>query len=98
MINEVDTNGDHTIDFNEFLSLMAHKMKDSDTEEDLKEIFKVFDRDGNNLISSEDFRNIMNNLGECLTVEETNEMFREVDDDNDGNITFEEFVRMMMTK
>lgn len=98
MIHEVDTNGDHTIDFDEFLSLMAHKMKDSDTEGELKEIFKVFDRDGNNLISSEEFRHIMNNLGESLSVEETDEMFREVDGDNDGNITFEEFVRMMVAK
>merc|ERR1712118_654492 len=43
MINEVDGNG--TIDFPEFLSLMARKMKDTDTEEELIEAFKVFDRD-----------------------------------------------------
>ena len=36
-----------TIDFPEFLSLMARKMKDTDTEEELVEAFKVFDRDGN---------------------------------------------------
>ena len=33
------TNG--TIDFPEFLSLMARKMKDTDTEEELIEAFKV---------------------------------------------------------
>lgn len=50
MINEVDADGNGTIDFPEFLSLMARKMRDTDTEEELIEAFKVFDRDGNGLI------------------------------------------------
>ena len=41
MINEVDADGNGTIDFPEFLSLMARKMKDTDTEEELVEAFKV---------------------------------------------------------
>ena len=41
MINEVDADGNGTIDFPEFLSLMARKMKDTDTEEELIEAFKV---------------------------------------------------------
>ena len=52
MINEVDADGNGTIDFPEFLSLMARKMKDTDTEEELIEAFKVFDRDGNGFISA----------------------------------------------
>ena len=42
MINEVDADGNGTIDFPEFLSLMARKMKDTDTEEELIEAFKVW--------------------------------------------------------
>ena len=34
MINEVDANGNGTIDFPEFLSLMAREMKDTDIDED----------------------------------------------------------------
>ena len=41
MINEVDADGNGTIDFPEFLNLMARKMKDTDTEEELIEAFKV---------------------------------------------------------
>ena len=33
MINEVDADGNGTIDFPEFVSLMTRKMKDIDTEE-----------------------------------------------------------------
>lgn len=63
MINEVDADGNGTIDFPEFLSLMARKMKDTDTEEQLIEAFKVFDRDGNGLISAAELRHVMTNLG-----------------------------------
>ena len=63
MINEVDADGNGTIDFSEFLSLMARKMKDTDTEEELVESFKVFDRDGNGLISAAELRHVMTNLG-----------------------------------
>ncbi len=96
MINEVDCDGNGTIDFPEFLSLFARKMRDTDTEEELTEAFKVFDRDGNGLISVEELKHVMTNLGEKLTDEEINEMIKEADVNNDGKINYEEFVRMMM--
>ena len=98
MINEVDADGNGTIDFTEFLSLMARKMKDTDSEEELKEAFKVFDKDGNGFISASELRHVMTNLGEKLTDEEVDEMIREADIDGDGQINYEEFVKMMMSK
>merc|ERR1712242_653940 len=98
MINEVDADGNGTIDFPEFLSLMARKMKDTDTEEELIEAFKVFDRDGNGFISAAELRHVTTNLGEKLTDEEVDEMIREADVDGDGQINYEEFVKMMMAK
>ena len=35
MINEVDIDGNGTIDFKEFIGIMARKMRDSDSEEEL---------------------------------------------------------------
>ena len=95
MINEVDADGNGTIDFPEFLSLMARKMKDTDTEEELIEAFKVFDRDGNGFISAAELRHVMTNLGEKLTDEEVDEMIREADVDGDGQINYEEFLRQI---
>ncbi|XP_030217708.1 calmodulin-alpha-like [Gadus morhua] len=46
MINEVDADGNGTIDFPEFLTMMARKMKDTDSEEEIREAFRVFDKSG----------------------------------------------------
>uniref|UniRef100_A0A4X1VR86 EF-hand domain-containing protein n=1 Tax=Sus scrofa TaxID=9823 RepID=A0A4X1VR86_PIG len=53
MINEVDADGNGTIDFPEFLTMMARKMKDTDSEEEIREAFCVFDKDGNGYINEE---------------------------------------------
>ena len=81
--------GNGTIDFPEFLTMMARKMKDTDTEEELREAFKVFDKDGNGLISAIELRHVMTNLGEKLTDEEVDEMIREADEDGDGHINYQ---------
>ncbi|KAH8059907.1 hypothetical protein JL720_13717 [Aureococcus anophagefferens] len=86
MINEVDADGNGTIDFPEFLTMMARKMKDTDSEEEILEAFKVFDKDGNDLAA--ELRHIMTNLGEKLTDEEVDEMLREADIDGDGQINY----------
>ena len=42
---------------------MARKMKDTDSEEEIREAFKVFDKDGNGTISAAELRHVMTNLG-----------------------------------
>ncbi|KAL6971691.1 myosin I light chain Cam2 [Sarracenia purpurea var. burkii] len=97
MISEVDADGNGTIEFPEFLTLMANKMKETDAEEELKEAFKVFDKDQNGYISANELRHVMINLGEKLTDEEVDQMIREADLDGDGLVNYEEFVQMMTT-
>ena len=43
MIREVDIDGNGEIDFDEFLTMMAKKLKETDLEEDIREAFRVFD-------------------------------------------------------
>lgn len=40
MVNEVDINGNGTIEFNEFLLMMSKKMKSAEGEDELKEAFR----------------------------------------------------------
>ncbi|KAF5740522.1 calmodulin-like protein 8-like [Tripterygium wilfordii] len=96
MISEVDTNENGTIEFGEFLNLMARKMKENEADEELKEAFKVFDKDQDGYISPNELRRVMMNFGEKLTDEEVEEMIKEADLDGDGQINYEEFVRMML--
>jgi len=51
MIREVDRDGNGTIDFNEFLDLMANKLRDTDLEEEYLTAFRIFDRDGDGLLN-----------------------------------------------
>ncbi|KAJ4819915.1 Calmodulin [Rhynchospora pubera] len=100
MIKEVDADNtlSHTVDFNEFLTLMAHKLKDKESEEELREAFRVFDKNQDGFISGAELRHVMTNLGEKLTNEEVQEMVREADTDGDGQINYDEFVRVMIAK
>ncbi len=70
----------------EFLTMMARKMKDTDSEEEIREAFKVFDRDNNGFISAAELRHVMTSIGEKLTDDEVGEMIREADQDGDGRI------------
>ncbi|KAJ4764627.1 Calmodulin [Rhynchospora pubera] len=81
MIREVDINGNGTIEFNEFTILMARKLMETDTDEEMKEAFEVFDKDHNGLISPSELRHVMRNLGENLTDDEVAQMIREADID-----------------
>ncbi len=71
------------------------RLQDADTEEELREAFKVFDKDGNGFISAAELRHVMTNLGEKLTDEEVDAMVREADTDGDGQVDYIEFAKMM---
>ena len=75
---------------------LSNKSKDVDTENELIEVFRVFDRDGNGFIIPGELKNVMAGVGERLSDGEVTEMIREVDIDEDGQINYEEFVAMMI--
>ena len=61
MIDEVDADGNGTIDFPEFLAMMTWKMRDNDSE--MKEVFKVFDTDGDGYISAAELKHVLTSFG-----------------------------------
>ncbi len=79
-----------SFDFTEFLTLMARWLKKKDnSEEEIREAFKVFDKDGNGRVSCSELRHVLTNIGECLTEDEVNEMFAEVNGDPNGDVSYE---------
>jgi calmodulin len=75
--------------------MMARKMKDTDSEEEIREAFKVFDRDNNGFISAAELRHVMTSIGEKLTDDEVDEMIREADQDGDGRIDCQFYAHLM---
>ncbi|XP_002129194.2 calmodulin-like [Ciona intestinalis] len=98
-IEEADAEGMGWVDVAEFLTIMAGKVKEPvDTEDTIKEAFRVFDKESNGFIAAAELRQVMTSIGESLTEEEVEEMIRNADMDGDGQINYEDFVTRMMTK
>lgn len=98
MINEVDVDSDGSIDFPEFLTMMARKMKDTDSEAEIAEAFKVFDRNGDGKISAAELRHVLTSIGEKLSDYEVDKMIEEADTNNDGEIDIKEFTQLLVGK
>lgn len=98
MVNGVDQDGNGSIEFNEFLQMMSKKMKGAEGEDELREAFRVFDKNNDGLISNSELRHVMTNLGEKLSDEEVDDMIKEADIDGDGMVNYEEFVTILTSK
>ena len=67
MIEEVDKDKNGVIDFYEFLLLMERNMREKNEDQELKEIFDLFDREVKGAINHEDLAYAMECLGEKLS-------------------------------
>ncbi|XP_067682358.1 calmodulin-like [Haliotis asinina] len=95
MINEVDADGNGTIDFDEFLTMMCRRLNTYDEESELREAFDVFDKDGDGRISVEELQITMRELGNVIADDDIQAMITLADIDGDGKVNFTEFVKMM---
>ena len=91
----VDPDGLGSLSFEEFLNLMATKMSEKDTKDEILKAFRLFDDDDTGKITFKNLKRVAKELGESLTDEELQEMIEEADRDGDGEISQEEFLRIM---
>ncbi|XP_044585695.1 troponin C-like [Cotesia glomerata] len=98
-IMEVDTFGSGEAKFEDFCTIVARFMEeDVDIETlktELKEAFRLYDREGNGYITTECFREILSEIDENLNNDELDMMIEEIDADGSGTLDFEEFVEAM---
>ena len=59
---------------------------------------QVFDTNGDGVISREELKAMMLNLGEDLSDRDIDSMIKAVDTDGDGMVNFEEFVNLLDAK
>jgi len=97
MIDEVDTDCNGSIEFDEFLLLISNKIRMDSVEDELRDAFKVFDKDNDGYLTAPELRDVMMNLGDPMTVEDITEMVREADTNGDGKIEYSEFVQQIMS-
>ncbi|KAK9985166.1 hypothetical protein SO802_034691 [Lithocarpus litseifolius] len=94
LIQKTDKNSNGLIEFSEFITLVAPDLlpaKSPYTEDQLRQLFRIFDRDGNGFITAAELAHSMAKMGHALTAEELTGMIKEADLDGDGTINFEEF-------
>ena len=96
MIKEVDEKKTEKIALPEFLMLISRKVQDIDEQEELRQAFKIFDRDNKNFISTTELHYVMNNIGEKLSEMEVNDMIKEADPNNTGHVDYHSFVKMLL--
>jgi calmodulin len=101
MVQEVDEDGNGEIDFDEFLSLMVSKNSQLDSMGEMKEAFKIFDRDGKGYISIEGIKEVFHHIGQMITDEECKALI--IENDTTGSyyttgevkLEFNDFVNLM---
>ncbi|GAB1609567.1 calmodulin-like isoform X1, partial [Argonauta hians] len=91
----VDNAGKRKLTDQDVVSIISKQQITQDTDEELKEAFRVFDKDGNGYISCAELRHVLTNLGEKLTHEEVDEMIREADITADGRVNYDDFVKIL---
>ncbi|XP_050372653.1 probable calcium-binding protein CML16 [Argentina anserina] len=97
LLNNMDANGNGAVEFEELVNAILPNMNDEIlvNQEQLMEVFRSFDRDGNGYITAAELAGSMAKMGHPLTYRELSDMMREADSNGDGVISFNEFATIM---
>ncbi|CAK5032119.1 unnamed protein product [Meloidogyne enterolobii] len=99
LIREFDSDGSGEIEFEEFAAMVANFVVSGEDNEglqqELREAFRLYDKEGNGYINVSDLREILRALDDKITDDELDEMIAEIDTDGSGTVDFDEFLEMM---
>ncbi|KAK8995638.1 hypothetical protein V6N11_075904 [Hibiscus sabdariffa] len=95
VINELDSDGDNMLDYQDFLKLMKVENHDDD-DDDLKKAFEMFELEkGSGCITPKGLQMMLNRLGDAKSYDECVAMIQVYDIDGNGVLDFHEFHQMM---
>uniref|UniRef100_A0A1B0GP73 EF-hand domain-containing protein n=1 Tax=Phlebotomus papatasi TaxID=29031 RepID=A0A1B0GP73_PHLPP len=89
--------GSGKLDFDAFCRVAGRFAEEDDEalQKELKEAFRLYDKEGNGYIPTSSLREILAALDDQLTSDQLNEMIAEIDTDSSGTVDFDEFMEMM---
>ena len=95
IIQELHVDDQGTLEFPDFLKMMLKRMKDKDSDQELRDAFRVFDEEGTGFVSASDLKYILVDImGEKEA--EVKGMMKEVKVSKDGQINYEEFIDIVL--
>jgi calmodulin len=100
MINEIDSNNDGEIQFEEFVAVMARKVQSNYSAEEIKNAFKLFEGSSpSGYIKIEALERALTVYGnDRLTQQQVAELLAQIDCDSNGLFNYVEYVNMMMAE
>ncbi|KAL4234791.1 Calmodulin-3 [Mactra antiquata] len=90
LIRSVDLDKSGTIDFDEFVKMFSAQLT-IDPEQELHEVFCIFDENGDGFICADELYEMLRKLGEHITKSEAHKMIHEADINRDGKVDYKEF-------
>ncbi|CAO1301168.1 unnamed protein product [Diamesa serratosioi] len=98
LIDEQDQENVGKVNFDGFCNIAAHFLEEEDDEamqQELKEAFRLYDREGNGYITTSTLKEILGALDDKLTSSDLDSIITEIDTDGSGTVDFDEFMEMM---
>jgi len=98
LIEQHDSEGLGKLNFDAFTEIAGHFLEEEDDEamlQELKEAFRLYDREGNGYITTGTLREILKALDDKLTSDDLDGIIAEIDTDGSGTVDFDEFMEMM---
>ncbi|KPI95708.1 Troponin C, isoform 2 [Papilio xuthus] len=97
ILDNEDIDGSGKLNFDSFVRVATHFLDEDDEalQKELKEAFRLYDKEGNGYIPTSSLREILAALDDQLTPDQLNEMIAEIDTDASGTVDFDEFMEMM---
>nr|GEY97248.1 probable calcium-binding protein CML16 [Tanacetum cinerariifolium] len=97
LLSNMDKNANGSIEFEELLNAILPDLNEEVliNHDQLMEVFRSFDKDGNGYITAAELAGQMSKMGQPLSYKELTEMMREADANGDGVISFNEFTSIL---
>lgn len=97
LLANIDANGNGAVEFDELVDAILPDINGQVllNQDQLLDVFRSFDRDGNGYITAAELAGSMAKMGQPLTYRELSDMIREADTNGDGVLSFNEFATVM---